>query len=250
MVLLAVIAGAVYYFRLTADVEVSDASPVAPTLAVPTAAASPTTAAVEPTAASADPAAATTAPAATAPVAGARVYRIDAAQSTATYTVSETFFRENNRVANAVGTTNAIAGDILIDTANPAGSQVGDIVVDISQLKSDSNRRDNAIRREWLESATYPLATFANARIVDLPSDLQAGQPFSFKLEGDMTIHDTTNPVVWDVTLVLDGDTLRGSASTTLAMSDYNVSPPDIAGILKAEDTALLGLQFIATAVE
>ena len=248
------IAIAIYFFQLTADVDVSEASPVAKTLVVP-----PTDASValpvivgaeESSPATPAAAAAVTTPTAAPPAAAqAQVYRIDAAQSSATYKVSETFL-DDNTVAEAVGTTSAIAGDILIDRANPGASQVGEIVVDISQLTSDSDRRDNAIRRNWLESATYPLATFNNATISDLPATLTEGAPFSFKLTGAMNIHATTSPVTWDVTLTLDGDTLRGTATTTFKMSAFNVEAPDIAGIVLVEDDVLLTLDLVANAVK
>ncbi len=248
------IASAIYFYQLTADVDVSDASPVAKTLVVPTSNAaislpvivgggesSAATPATDPTTAAPTTAAPTTA--------AAQVYRIDAAQSVATYTVSETFL-DDNRVGDAIGTTSAIAGDILIDRANPSASQIGEIVVDISQLTSDSERRDNAIRRNWLESAKYPLATFNNGTISDLPGTLSEGTPFTFKITGDMTIHDTTSPVIWNVTMTLDGNTLRGSATTEFKMSDFNVQAPDIAGIVKAEDDVLLTLDIVANAVQ
>ncbi len=248
------IASAIYFYQLTADVDVSDASPVAKTLVVPTSNAaislpvivgggesSAATPATDPTTAAPTTAAPTTA--------AAQVYRIDAAQSVATYTVSETFL-DDNRVGDAIGTTSAIAGDILIDRANPSASQIGEIVVDISQLTSDNSRRDNAIRRNWLESAKYPLATFNNGTISDLPGTLSEGTPFTFKITGDMTIHDTTSPVIWNVTMTLDGNTLRGSATTEFKMSDFNVQAPDIAGIVKAEDDVLLTLDIVANAVQ
>ncbi len=239
------IAIAIYFFQLTADVDVSEASPVAKTLVVP-----PTDASVAlPVIVGGDESSPATPAAAAAAPAAAQVYRIDAGQSRATYKVSETFL-DDNTVGEAIGTTSAIAGDILIDRANPGASQVGEIVVDISQLTSDSERRDNAIRRNWLESATYPLATFNNATISDLPATLSEGVPFSFKLAGAMNLHDTTSPLTWDVTLTLDGATLRGTATTTFKMSAFNVAAPDIAGIVRAEDDVLLTLDLVANAVQ
>ena len=263
---LAVIAGIAiigYTLWLTSDVEVSDAVPVAKTIVPPTAAAAaaPTTIAATtaptnvPTTQAPDFAAPTVVPtpapepaAAPAPAA-AQVYRIDATQSKASYTVSETFL-DGNRIVDAVGVTSAVAGDILIDRTTPANSQVGEIVVDISQLTSDSNRRDNAIRRQWLESAKYPLATFSNAVISELPAELREGTPFSFKITGDMKLHDTTQPMTWDVTMTLQGDGLTGTATTVFKMSSFNVDPPDIAGVLTVEDDVALTLDIVANAVQ
>ena len=259
---LAVIAGIAitgYTLWLTSDVEVSDAVPVAKTIVPPTAASvapalAATTAPTNVPATQAPDSAAPTVAPTTAPEpavapAAAQVYRIDATQSKASYKVSETFL-DGNRIVDAVGVTSAVAGDILIDRTTPANSQVGEIVVDISQLTSDSNRRDNAIRRQWLESAKYPLATFSNAVISELPAELREGTPFSFKITGDMKLHDTTQPMTWDVTMTLQGDGLTGTATTVFKMSSFNVDPPDIAGVLTVEDDVALTLDIVANAVQ
>ena len=81
-----------------------------------------------------------------------------------------------------------------------AASEFEPFVVDISTLKSDRSRRDRAIRTQWLESATYPLATFEVKEMRNFPADPQEGELISFQLAGDMTVKETTVEVVWDVT--------------------------------------------------
>lgn len=244
----------VYLLRLTAPVEVSNTPPVAATLVVPTrtvvagesepaptrnaaqAAATPTGTTVQ--------AAATSPP----PASAARVYRIDPDSSQASYRVGETFFDQRGFVI-AVGTTNAVAGDILVDPANLSASQVGEIVVDISQLRTDEPMRDNAIRRQWLESATYPLARFNNSQISGIPATATEGQPFKFQILGDMTVREVTKPVTWEAETTLDGDTLRGTATTQLKMSEFGIEPPRLMS-LEVEDDVELTLEFVANAVE
>ena len=64
------------------------------------------------------------APAGSAPLAGSgTLYKIDAAQSEAHYEVSETFF-QGNRLNLAIGRTKGVAGDVRVDFANPANSQI------------------------------------------------------------------------------------------------------------------------------
>jgi polyisoprenoid-binding protein YceI len=252
-------AGGIYFFRLTAPVEVSDQVPVAPTLAVPAGAASPTrpvAAGVTPVGSAGTPVGSAgavvagtpgTPPVVASPVAG-RVYRIDSKQSTASYAVGETFFFENNRHFVAVGTTSAVAGDILIDRVNPAATQVGEIVIDISQLRSDDSRRDNAIRRQWLESSRYPKATLKTTTIAGLPAALVDGTPYAFRLTGDLTIRTTTRSVTWEVTATLDGETLRGKATVPIKLTDFGIQPPKLVD-LGVEDDVVLTLEFVAVAV-
>ncbi len=236
VLLLVVVGVGVYFLRLTAPVAVSQ--PATAGAVATTDSTSISNAVIS--------SAATNAP--VTGVAGSQVYRIDPAQSQAAYHAKETFINRNNQLNAPVGVTKAITGEVTINRAQPAASKISDIVIDVSQLKSDSDRRDNAIKRQWLESSHYPLATFSHATISDLPSSLQEGTPFPFKMSGDMTVHGTTKPVTWAVTATLQGTTLRGQATTLLKMSTFNVKAPDIAGILRAEDDVTLTLDFVAVA--
>jgi polyisoprenoid-binding protein YceI len=162
------------------------------------------------------------------------------------YSVDETFF-DNRGLVTAVGTTNAVAGDLLLDRGNLGASSVGEIVVDISQLRSDEPSRDNAIRNEWLESARYPLATFKNASLQDMPTSWREGEPFHFKMVGDLTIRTATRNVPWDVEVTLDGEELRGKATTQIRMTDFGFQPPSLR-LISVEDEVALTIDFVAVA--
>ena len=134
----------------------------------------------------------------------------------------------------------------MLDTANPANTKVGEITVDISVLKSDSDRRDGAIQRDWLESSKFPIAKFVPTGYEGLPAAYEAGQDLTFKMTGDMTVKETTIPVTWDVVARYDGSQLTGTATTQIKMSDFAFEAPNIAGMLRAEDDAKLVLEFVA----
>jgi polyisoprenoid-binding protein YceI len=173
-------------------------------------------------------------------------YQIIGAESQVSYEVGETFFNENNRFATAIGVTSEISGEITLDSNNPQNTQIGEIRVDISQFRSDSSRRDGAIRDRFLESGRYPIATFVPTEIAGLPETYAPGETLTFQVTGDLTIRETTLPVTFDVTAKLDGDTLSGTAETTILMSDFGIGPITIAGILGTEDTIKLTFNFVA----
>ena len=173
---------------------------------------------------------------ATARAAGTR-YAIGGANSKATYKVNETFINQGNRFNTAEGTTTAITGTIVIDKQNPSRSQIGTITVDISKLASDSSQRDNRIRNQWLESSKYPNATFTPKRLEGLPTTPYTdGQELTFKIVGDLTIRTVTKEVTFDATGKIIGDLFTGTAATKFNMTDFGFDPPDIAGIVKAEN--------------
>lgn len=192
----------------------------------------------------------TAAPSATAtaeptPEGSAVTYTIVSAESEASYEVGETFF-DNNRFAVAIGVTSEISGTVLIDLENPSASTLGKIEVDLSKLKSDSNRRDDYIRQNALQSARFPIATFVPTAMSGLPETYTPGETLVFQVTGDLTVKETTQPVTFEVSVTLDGDTLTGSATTTVLMSQFGVGPITLAGILGTEDEVKVTLEFVA----
>jgi polyisoprenoid-binding protein YceI len=222
---------------LFAPVAVSTAIPVAPTLV---SSAQTEQAAIDAEEATSEPVEAASA--------DAILYQIDPTQSEVRYEVGETFFRDN-RFAVAVGTTQGIAGQLLIDFAQPSNTQIGDIVIDVSQFTSDESRRDNFIRNNGLQSAAYPLATFSPTSIDGLPAQIADGDSVSFTMIGDLTVKETTRSVTWNVTLTLDGDHVVGTASTEVLMSDFGVGPIQLA-FLATEDQVNLFFDFVAVPAE
>lgn len=174
------------------------------------------------------------------------IFRIVPGESQASYEVGETFFNQNNRFNLAVGVTTAIEGQIEANLADPPASRLGPITIDVSQLRSDSSRRDNYLRNNALESARYPLVTFTPTAVEGLPTTYVEGQDYTFRVRGDLTVRETTRPVTFDVTARLEGQTLSGTATTTILMSDFGIGPIDLAGILRTEDKVKLTLKFVA----
>jgi polyisoprenoid-binding protein YceI len=175
-----------------------------------------------------------------------RTYKIVPDESTASYMVGEVFINENNRYNLAIGATSVLEGEIQLNFTHPEQSTVGVITVDISTLTSDSSRRDNRIRREWLESTKFPIVTFTPTAVNGISPNARPGDEIAFQITGDLLIRETTRPVTFEVTAKLDGDTLTGTATTAILMTDFNFNPPDIAGMLKAENEAKLEFKFVA----
>lgn len=221
------------------------------TPATPTTAPTATFAVAPPTATPLPPTQSAPAPAEPTPTAAADggnivIFKIVPGESQASYEVGETFFNQNNRFNLAVGVTTAVAGEIEANLADPPASRIGPITIDVSQLKSDSTRRDNYLRNNALESARYPTVTFVPTAVEGLPTTYAEGQDYTFRVRGDLTVRTTTRPVTFDVTARLDGQTLSGTATTTILMSDFGIGPIDLVGILRTEDEVKLTLRFVA----
>lgn len=179
-------------------------------------------------------------------IGGTTVYRIVPGESQLVYEVGETFLNQDNRFNLAVGVSPQVEGEIIVDLAAPQNSVIGKVTADISQFKSDSARRDNTIRNRFLESVRFPTVTFVPTNIEGLPDAYQEGQEISLTISGDLTIRDVTRPVTFDASVKLEGNQLRGEATTTILMSEYNIGPISIAGVLLTEDEAKVTLMLVA----
>ncbi|MFN8511887.1 MAG: YceI family protein [Thermomicrobiales bacterium] len=173
--------------------------------------------------------------------AAAEKYKIVPDKSKATYKVGENFINQGGQYNLAEGTTGDVNGELAIDRSNPSKSTIGEIKVDISKLESDSGRRDDMIRGDWLQSNKYPIATFKTKRLEGLPTTAYAdGTELKFKIIGDMTIHNTTKELTFEATAKIVNGVLTGTAVAKFNMTDFGFDPPSILGILKAENAVEL----------
>lgn len=179
--------------------------------------------------------------------AGPQRFVIVPAESSVTYRVNEILFNEGNRLNTAVGTTNAVRGEIVIDRANPRASRIGTITIDISTFESDSPRRDSAIRRFWLESSRFPTAEFVPATITGLPATYADGQELRIQITGNLKVRNVVRPnTTFQTVLKLTGNTLVGTATTEVLMTDFGFGPISLLGILRTENEVKLELKLVA----
>ena len=209
------------------------------------------------------PAPAAEAPAAEAPsqgsgeaVSGQRTFVIVPAESKASYLVDEEFFAGAldklgiaAGLADVVGSTQEIEGQITLNLDN-LGDALGEnsFTVKMNTFATDQNRRDNWIRENGPRFNDFPLATFTATSIEGAPAAYNDGEEVSFKLAGDLTVREVTQPATFDVTARLAGDTLTGVATTRALMSSFGIEPPNFANTLTVADEFGIEVQFTAKA--
>jgi polyisoprenoid-binding protein YceI len=149
-----------------------------------------------------------------------------------------------------VGTTHDVEGSLVPDFENPANTSVGTIRIDLSTLTTDSGLRNRAIHDAILQTSneTFRYAEFTPTKISGLPDTIQIGQPFTFQLTGNLTIHGVTKEETFDVTVTPVSNTrLEGIATLTIHYADFEVAilrlPMQVASV---EDQVILELQFVA----
>lgn len=175
---------------------------------------------------------------------GARSFVISSETSQASFTVTEELAGAG--LNDAVGTTNAIIGTILIDIdGNPLACSRID--VDLRTLVTDESRRDARIQ-DALGTSNNPVATFIVTEVSGLDSPLEQGSEAELTLVGNLTINGVEKQVSWNATVTLDGDSITGSATTLIRFDDYDVEKPVMGPVMSIEDDVTLTIDIVAAA--
>jgi polyisoprenoid-binding protein YceI len=186
---------------------------------------------------------------------GLRTFVVDTEQSSATYIVDEEFLPdmlskygiEAGR-QNTIGTSPEVTGRLelnLDDLSSPLG--VNEFQVDLTQLESDQNLRDQWLQNRGPQFSQFPTATFVATGVQNAPESYTEGELAEFQLNGDLTVREITQPATFDVEATLDGDRLTGTATANLRMTDFDIEPPDFANTLVVQDEFQIRIDFEAT---
>ena len=144
---------------------------------------------------------------------------------------------------DAVGVTHAITGGV---TVTPTGTIIGDssrIIVNLTNLKSDKDRRDKFIKGRTLDINKFPTVTLVPKSFVGLTAKPGAA-PSAFSVVGDLTVHGVTHPTTWTVTAHSDGADVVGSAATAFTFADFALDQPRLPFLLSVADTIKLEYDF------
>jgi polyisoprenoid-binding protein YceI len=176
----------------------------------------------------------------------AHTFQIVPAQTTASYSVYENLVFQNKPNNDAIGTTHGVKGSFGVQTGSSPAISAMNVTVDLTTLQTDSQMRDNYVRRNALQTDTYPTATFVSVSTQGMPTNYTDGQNVHFQLTGNLTMHGKTNKAVFDVQGKLVGKTITGTATSTVYMTDYGITPPNLANIAISQNKVLVTLTFTA----
>ncbi|GAB4516344.1 MAG: YceI family protein [Anaerolineae bacterium] len=179
------------------------------------------------------------------------LFRIVSEDSEARFLIDEILM---GNPVTVVGTTNRVAGDIIVNFDDPTTSEIGEIAINARTLRTDNEFRDQAIRSRILQSARdeFEFVTFVPTSFTALSSDpVAVGDSAQFQITGDLTIRGETRSIVFETTVNITApDRIEGTATTTILYEDFNISiqaPPTVSGI---GDEVILEIEFVATLVE
>ena len=145
---------------------------------------------------------------------------------------------------DAIGTTTQVTGSILAFADGRIVKDSSRIIVTITSLKSDKDRRDGFVQRRTMETDKYPTVEFVPSSVRGFKGPLPAAGPVTFELLGDLTVHGSTHPAVWQVTAHADGQDVAGTATTAFTFKDINLEQPKVPVVLSVADTIKLEYDF------
>ena len=181
---------------------------------------------------------------------GRVLYRIVAEESTVNFTMQEDL--RGSRI-DVIGTTNDVAGDVVIDFDTPSSSTVGTIRINARTLATDNEFRNRALRSRILLSSQdeFEFIEFVPTSVSGLPESIEIGEEYTFEVVGNLTIVGQTNEVTFTVTATVESeDRLVGSATTSVLYADWGISIPDAPGVANVSDDVTLTLAFVAEQVD
>ena len=167
----------------------------------------------------------------------------------AKFTDSFAGFRVQEQLAGigaktAVGRTPDVTGSLTIDgTSIPETS----IKVDMTTLKSDEARRDNAIRNQAIETDRFPEASFTLTEPIELDAIPKDGKKIDVPAVGDLTVHGVTKQVTFPLQAQLNGDVITVTGSLEIQFADYDIGKPRAAIVLSVDDKGVIEVQLFFT---
>ena len=150
----------------------------------------------------------------------------------------------NIGAATAVGRTPDVTGSLTFSGTTVTAV---DMTADLSTLQSDSNQRDGQLRRQALETGTYPTATFTLTEPIELDAVPADGDVVAAMAVGDLTIHGETRSVQIPIEAKLSGDVVTVTGSFEIVFADYGISQPNSFMVLSIDDRGIMEFQLQLT---
>lgn len=167
-------------------------------------------------------------------------------QSNVSFQLDELLFGSPKTV---IGTTSSVNGEIIIDRRMPSRSSIKRMAIDARTFATDSDQRDNQIRKAILKSevAGNEFITFVSRSINGLSTELKDGTSYFATIRGDLTIAGVTREAIFNGSFSLkNNSTIEGTALSTIKRSDFGIVIPNLSFIANVDEEVKLSISFKA----
>jgi polyisoprenoid-binding protein YceI len=169
-----------------------------------------------------------------APAGARRWHPVAPAGSFVGYRVDERYLGVG--VRTAVGRTSAVTGSVTVSGDRVEGA---DLRADMTTVRSDQARRDDALRSRAIETDRYPTARFTLAGPVALSARPRQAR-------GTLTLHGRRAAIALTVRgQPLSGGRLELVGSAPIRFATFAIEPPSVAGLVTVSDHGLLEFRLV-----
>ena len=159
---------------------------------------------------------------------------------------TEIVFASKAPMESFEGRTKQIQGVILLDPAALGDSIEVRIEVDLASLDTGISLRNQHMRENHLQTATYPKATFGGATLTGFPKSLVSGETAHGTGRGSFDLHGVVRPIEADVALTLRADgSLAVHATFQVFLADYGIDRPKFL-LLKLDEKQQITVDLLA----
>jgi polyisoprenoid-binding protein YceI len=144
----------------------------------------------------------------------------------------------------AVGRTTKVSGSMTLTGAVVSNVQV---TADMTALVSDNQGRDAQLRREALQTDSFPTATFKLTWSIDLGALPADGATVSANATGDLTLHGVTKSVTIALQATRQGGIIAVAGSLPIVFADYSIQKPSSFSVLSVDDHGTMELHLLFT---
>jgi polyisoprenoid-binding protein YceI len=120
--------------------------------------------------------------------------------------------------------------------------------VNLESLKSDRAQRDQFIKRNPLQTSQFPNAEFQPTELKLSGTAPTTSGDVKGQLVGTMTIHGVGKPMTFDLDSKLDGNSIKGTATGNLKITDFGMTLPRVPIVASIEDLGRIQITFVANA--
>jgi polyisoprenoid-binding protein YceI len=166
--------------------------------------------------------------------------------TTASYSVHENIVGVNPHNV-VVGKTSSVQGTFLAQANGTPQVASVQLTIALASLKTDSSERDDQVSFIYLDTGDYPTAEFTSTCVRGLPATYPTGRTLTFHLVGNLTMHGKSNAEDFAVQARLTGTTVTGTATATIFMTDFGISPPNFVDFDIVDNKTTVKLTFTAT---
>jgi polyisoprenoid-binding protein YceI len=117
----------------------------------------------------------------------------------------------------------------------------------MTALVSDNDQRDNQLRRQAIETDTFPTSMFKTIAPIDLGTLPAEGTTVHATTTGALVFHGVTRTVTIDLAVQRQGGIIAVAGSLPIVFADWSIQKPTSFSVLSVDDHGIMELHLLFT---